>query len=253
MTDFSYQLYSSRNFPPLGDTLKMLAETGYTQVEGFGGLYPDLSSAKALRAALDQAGLAMPTGHIAWGDIESDPDGSIEIARTLGFHTVVLPFLNPDDRPTDAAGWAAKGEALARIAAPIMASGLGVAWHNHAFEFEPLPTGEFPQDLLLAADDTIQMELDLGWVERAGQDPMAWLTKYSDRLASVHLKDVAEDGANDAEDGWADVGHGRMDYAELLAAAKTTTAKVFIVEHDNPSDHNRFALRSLASLLSYGG
>ena len=34
MTDFSYQLYSSRNFPPLADTLRMVAEVGYTQVEG---------------------------------------------------------------------------------------------------------------------------------------------------------------------------------------------------------------------------
>ena len=29
MTEFSYQLYSSRNFPPLADTLKMLGELGY--------------------------------------------------------------------------------------------------------------------------------------------------------------------------------------------------------------------------------
>ena len=31
MTDFSYQLYSSRNFPPLADTLKMLARLGYSR------------------------------------------------------------------------------------------------------------------------------------------------------------------------------------------------------------------------------
>ncbi len=39
MTDFSYQLYSSRNFGPLPETLKMLGNLGYTQVEGYGGLY----------------------------------------------------------------------------------------------------------------------------------------------------------------------------------------------------------------------
>ena len=42
MTDLSYQLYSSRNFPPLADTLSMLADLGYAQVEGYGGLYEDL-------------------------------------------------------------------------------------------------------------------------------------------------------------------------------------------------------------------
>ncbi len=253
MTDFSYQLFSSRKFPPLNDTLKSLAEIGYAQVEGFGGLYPDLASAQALRAAIDEAGLAMPTGHVGWAEVEGDPDGTIEIAKTLGLHTVVVPFLTPDDRPNDAAGWAAKGEALAKIAAPIKAAGLGVGWHNHAFEFEKLPTGEFPQDLLLAADADLTLELDLGWVERAGEDPMAAIAKYEDRLVSVHLKDVAPEGQNADEDGWADVGQGRMDYASLLAAAQDTAARVFIVEHDNPSDDRRFALRSLASLHSYGG
>ena len=41
MTAFSYQLYSSRNFPPLSRTLSMLADLGYEQVEGYGGLFDD--------------------------------------------------------------------------------------------------------------------------------------------------------------------------------------------------------------------
>ena len=31
MTDFSYQLYSSRNFLPLAETMKMLGDLGYKQ------------------------------------------------------------------------------------------------------------------------------------------------------------------------------------------------------------------------------
>ena len=41
MTDFSFQLYSARNFPPLADTLRMLKAAGYTAVEGYGALYAD--------------------------------------------------------------------------------------------------------------------------------------------------------------------------------------------------------------------
>ena len=63
MTDFSYQLYSSRNFPPLADTLKMLAEIGFAQVEGYGALYADASSLGILEKGLNDTGLAMPTGH----------------------------------------------------------------------------------------------------------------------------------------------------------------------------------------------
>ena len=49
MTDFSYQLYSSRNFGPLSETLKMLGKLGYKQVEGYGGLYADLQAIDKLK------------------------------------------------------------------------------------------------------------------------------------------------------------------------------------------------------------
>ena len=53
----AYQLYCSRNFPPLDATLAMLADAGYGAVETYGGLYDDLD---ALRAGLDRHGLPRP-------------------------------------------------------------------------------------------------------------------------------------------------------------------------------------------------
>src|SRR4051794_1743814 len=58
--DFSIQLYSGRNFPPMDALIERIAKLGYTQVEGFGGLYADADNlAKSLKAN----GLTMPTGH----------------------------------------------------------------------------------------------------------------------------------------------------------------------------------------------
>ena len=51
MTDFSYQLYCSRNFPPLSETLKMVAAAGYKNVEGYGALYADEAKVAELNAA----------------------------------------------------------------------------------------------------------------------------------------------------------------------------------------------------------
>ena len=56
MADWSFQLYSARNFPPLAQTLQLLAKTGYRQVEGYGGLYPQLEE---LQQALQASGLTM--------------------------------------------------------------------------------------------------------------------------------------------------------------------------------------------------
>lgn len=36
---FSYQLYSSRNFPPMSRTFDLVARAGYAAVEGYGALY----------------------------------------------------------------------------------------------------------------------------------------------------------------------------------------------------------------------
>jgi hypothetical protein len=50
----AYQLYSSRNFPPLDATAKMLASVGLTCTEGFGGLYDTPATLAATAAALVQ-------------------------------------------------------------------------------------------------------------------------------------------------------------------------------------------------------
>ena len=46
MKDLSYQLYSSRNFD-FAETLSMLTDLGYTQVEGYGALFDDASAVDA--------------------------------------------------------------------------------------------------------------------------------------------------------------------------------------------------------------
>ncbi len=49
MTHYSYQLYSSRNFGPMSDTLAMIANLGYSRVEGYGALYANLKNLDGLK------------------------------------------------------------------------------------------------------------------------------------------------------------------------------------------------------------
>ena len=239
----SYQLYCSLNFPPLADTLAMLAKAGYTEVEGYGGLYGDVP---ALKAALDAAGLHMTSGHFGMDMVEGDPAKTIATATALGMKNVFVPYVLPADRPTDAAGWAAFGARLAKMGKPVQDAGFGFGWHNHDFELLDLGGGETPLDLIAAAG--VDLELDLGWVRVAGHDPLAWIAKYASRIKAVHVKDIAPDGQNRDEDGWADVGHGIMDWAAIKGALDAAGISHMVVEHDNPKDHTRFATRSLATL-----
>ncbi|MBD9372607.1 sugar phosphate isomerase/epimerase [Rhizobium sp. ARZ01] len=253
MQNISFQLYSARNFQPFADVFRLVSSAGYKQVEGYGALYASLDNkaVAATRADLDRNGLAMPTAHFGIDMLENEVDRVLEIARTLGIKAIYCPYLLPDQRPTDAAGWRAFGERLQKASVPYREAGLDFGWHNHDFEFFALPDGAFPQDHIFDGGPDLSWEADIAWIVRGGADPFAWIKKYADRITAVHVKDIAPVGENKDEDGWADVGHGTVPWGELLKALAATKAKYFIVEHDNPKDLKRLTERSIASIQSY--
>lgn len=246
MTDFSYQLYSSRDFGPMPETFGMLAALGYAHVEGYGPVYEDLDATKK---ALDETGLTMPSGHFAMDMVENNPDRVIEIAKALGLRKIIVPYLMPADRPTDAAGWTAFGKRLAAAGKPLQDAGFQFGWHNHDFEFIALPTGELPIDLILA-NESVGFEFDVAWAAVAGKDPADVIAQYGDRIIAAHVKDRAPAGQNANEDGWADAGHGTLDWPGHFSALKAAGCDLFIMEHDKPADDNRFASRALAYMTS---
>lgn len=251
MTDFSYQLYSSRNFTPISDTLTMLSGLGYAEVEGYGALFDNEASVDELIANLGDSGLKMPTAHMSIDMVETKPERVLEIATALGIKTVFAPYLVAEDRPTDADGWRAFGKRLEAAGKPLRDAGVAFGWHNHDFEFVALPTGELPIDLLFETAPSLKWEADIAWIVRGGQNPLDYIAKYGDRLTSAHIKDIAPEGEKADEDGWADVGDGTMDWPAIMAALRNTKVETFIMEHDNPSDDRRFAERSLKAAQQF--
>jgi sugar phosphate isomerase/epimerase len=245
--DIGFQLFSARNYP-LAEVLGKVAALGYTHVEGYGGLYTDPA---ALKAQLDANGLTMPTAHVGLDQLEK-PAETIKLAETLGIEVVMCPWLAPHERPLDAAGWQRLGERLQNIAKPYRDAGLGFGYHNHDFEFAT-HDGRHAMDLMLEAAPAVSIEADIAWIARGKVDPAPWLEEYGSRIIAVHLKDIAAPGENADEDGWADVGHGILPWQNLVAIVKAkTAARHFIVEHDNPSDIDRFASRSIAAIRNFG-
>ncbi|MDW5313339.1 sugar phosphate isomerase/epimerase [Rhizobium sp. PL01] len=253
MQTVSFQLYSARNFPPLSDVLKTIGAAGYKQVEGYGALYAALDDAAlaALKADMDKSGVTMPSAHFSLDLLENDPARAVHIAKTLGIKSIYCPYLAAEDRPTDAAGWRAFGERLEKAGKPFRDAGLDFGWHNHDFEFVALADGSIPQDHIFAGGPNLSWEADIAWVIRGGADPFAYIEKYGKRITAVHVKDIASAGENTDQDGWADVGHGTVEWAKLFKALSATSAKYYIVEHDNPTDYKVTAERSIASIKTY--
>ena len=100
-------------------------------------------------------------------------------------------------------------------------------------------------------ENDLLLELDLAWIAVGEESPVEWVKKYANILVSVHLKDIAPKGECLSEDGWADIGHGTMNWAETMDAVRKTKCVYFVMEHDNPSDDMRFAQRSIAAAKKF--
>ncbi|MEM8916543.1 MAG: sugar phosphate isomerase/epimerase [Pseudomonadota bacterium] len=244
-TPFSIQLYSARNFPPLSETLATVARLGYTSVEPFGGMFGQVAE---LEKGLADNGLTAPTAHMGLDDLQGDFEGMVAKAKSIGVGTVIVPAPNGSWQKSTAE-WAQIGKDLAAMQEKMATKDLAFAWHNHAVEFEMLDDGKIPLEHLLG--DSLLWEADIAWIVKGGAEPKEWLERYSGRVIAAHIKDIAEAGKNEDEDGWADVGDGVMDWPTLWNQSAAAGANVMIAEHDNPSDFERFASRTLAAMKTY--
>ena len=230
-------------------TLGRVAEIGYRAVElaGFGGL-----PVAELRAALDRLGLRAMGAHVPLADFEARLPTVLAELSELGCGYAVVPWL-PEER-RDPARAHELAATLNRLGAACRDAGLGFAYHNHAFEFEP-PAGDGNRRTLfeLLATETdpalVAFELDAYWAAYAGHDPVELLRRHAGRVPLLHLKDMTP--APDKAD--APVGEGTLPWPQILAAASEAGVEWGIVEQDHPRDplgDSGRALRNLERLVS---
>jgi sugar phosphate isomerase/epimerase len=112
------------------------------------------------------------------------------------------------------------------------AAGISLLYHNHDFEFKPNKSGIVPIDYFLENTDpeTVNFQLDLYWITKAGADPLAYFEKYPGRFKMWHVKDMDEQGR------FAPVGTGTIDFKRILARKEQSGMEYYIVEQDRTFD-----------------
>lgn len=241
------QLYSLRELPDAHRIVDLVASVGLTRVEGFGD--PNIW-VRERHTVFQDAGIEMPSFHVPIDIVRRDWATAAQTLKRLGVRQAVIPYLVPDQRPQDRAGWEAMAEELADFVEKFARADLSLAWHNHDFEIAPLPDGTVALEIL-GRIPGLKIELDLAWVVRAGGDPVDWVERLQDRLDAVHLKDVtAAEDADPFEQGWADLGHGSLPWDLLRPLIEAVPLKV--LEHDRPRDPARFLRRSVDTAHSWG-
>ncbi len=227
------QMYTLRDAGSLDQQLKIVHDAGVDAVETVG---TQNVSAAELRQLLDRYSIKAISSHVQLADLRKDLDTVVAFNRAIGNTTLVVPYLDEKDRPTDAAGWTALGQELGRISTQVRAKGMHLAYHNHDFELVDFNGKTGLELLFAAAGPDLQTELDLAWVARAGYDPVVMLGKFEGRLFAVHAKDNAPEGQAEDEGGFAAVGQGVLDWRAILPAAAGAGVQWYIVEHDHPRD-----------------
>jgi sugar phosphate isomerase/epimerase len=225
-------------------TIKAIADIGYKEIElVFWTL--DQSVPLAKKYGLAPISIHLDSALLTMGP-KADGDGlaaTIEKARAAGAKYLVVPYVDPKDRPKDAAGLAEFGKKLQAAGEQVTKAGLGFCYHNHAFEFAPLPDGKRPLDVMLEVCDpkVVKLELDVFWVSITGTDPVAVIKQYSGRISLMHLKDKVK-GAPTALDEmvpketFVEVGSGAVDFPAVLAAASAAKVEHYFVEQDHSPD-----------------
>ena len=239
----SIQLYSLRNYADLDRQLDALAEIGFRHVETVGG---HLADARGTRAKLDARGLSAPTGHVGMADLRTRPDWVADQAKAVGIEQLFMPAVPPEERDLPLDRWRAVGGELAGMAEAMAAHGITLGYHNHHWELKRGPDGRTPLEELFegAAGSKLTWEADVAWLVRGGVEPVEWLERYRDRLTAVHVKDIAPEGQNLDEDGWADVGRGVLDWRTLWQESRARGARWMVLEHDKPKDAVAFSRNS---------
>lgn len=220
------QLYTVRDEAArdFAGTLRRVAEIGYPGVEfaGYGNL-----TAPELVALLAETGLHPLSTHLALDLLDgAHLDASIDYCCEIGCSSIVLPWLANEWRTRE--GMLALAPRLNAIGQRCQEQGITFAYHNHDFEFARVDGALLFDSLLQATDPAlVKIELDVYWAAYAGLDPLAYLHTLADRLALVHLKDMAPDRS------MTEVGKGTLDMQGMWTFAQER-GLWGIVENDHP-------------------
>jgi sugar phosphate isomerase/epimerase len=238
------QLYTVRDLmkQDFDGTIAGVAKIGYKELE-FAGYHG--KSPKEVRALLDANGLTSPSAHHSIELLDKNLQEILDGAQVIGQKFIVCPYLDAKSRTAD--GYKHLAESCNRVGEATKKAGIQFAYHNHSFEFEKVDglDGKLPFDYLLAQTDPklVKIEMDLCWMNVAGQDPVSYFKKFSGRFPLIHVKDWSKEGSGSRDYEGAvghpvtghitNVGGGSIDFKKIFAQSGKAGIEHYFVENDD--------------------
>ena len=131
-------------------------------------------------------------------------------------------------------GWACGAQRLDTLGARLRAAGFRLSYHNHDFElgrFDDDPRSKLDRLYEETGAENLYAELDLGWLQAGGADPVEYIRRYAGRCPLLHVKDVR--GQREAgQVRFAELGRGVVDWPAVFEAARECGVEWCIYEQD---------------------
>jgi sugar phosphate isomerase/epimerase len=223
-TPIALQLYTLRErmAEDFEGTIREVADMGYVGVET-ANLFGE-SPAFAARL-FGELGLRVIGAHspLPLGDEKQkviDTMGALECRR-------VIVAWQPPEKYQTLDGIKSVCDTLNEGAAVARKHGLQVGYHNHWFEYQPMEN-RIPVDVMLEyLEPEVFFEVDVYWVQTAGQDPVKVVHRLGSRAPLLHIKD----GPCDMEAPMTALGEGVVNIPEVVGAGAGST-EWLVVELD---------------------
>ena len=235
-----YQLYSIRD-RMLADpraTLAALKAMGYTHGEVYGfdpstGLLFGVTPGE-LRGYLDDLGMRATSGHYNFADqfeLSDDElrryvDACLACAQTLGSDYLVWPLLREHQRSLD--HYHRLAAKLNLIGEHINGSGVGMAYHNHGYEFARQADGTRGYDVIVGDTDAkhVKLQLDMYWLAYDPErTPAQLIDADPGRYVMWHIKDMHKVSRD-----YTELGNGSIDYTSYLPDAAMSGLQHYYIE-----------------------
>jgi sugar phosphate isomerase/epimerase len=227
----------------LEGTLRKVYAAGFREIE-FAGFYG--KSAADIGKLMKDIGFSLVSMHAGAGDIAKKGDEILADARTLGLRYVVCssPAVSPEKdklpweermKAVDLTDWKWNADLFNKFGKQVSDAGMSFGYHNHSAEFKKFD-GKTAFDHLFGMTDPkhVKIELDVGWVVTAQQDPVAILNQYKDRVIALHVKDVSRRESPDKDPPSVALGEGVIDWKKVIGTAKKNGTKAFFYEQEAP-------------------
>ena len=227
----------------LEGTMRAVYAAGFREIE-FAGYY-DKDPAE-LAKMMKGMGFSLVSTHAGAWDIANNGDKIIADAKALGLKYIVCssPGVTPEKeklpweekmKSVDLTDWKWNADLFNKFGRQVADAGMTFGYHNHSAEFKEVgDTTGF--DYLFDNTDPklVKIELDVGWVVVAQQDPVAILNKHKDRVIALHVKDVGKRGADGKDPPSVALGEGTVDWKAVIGTAKKNGTKAYFYEQEEP-------------------